>query len=101
MNPVVRNGYLQIFAYEKIWRKGKKFLVNSIGKTRGFLPHIWVAEHENDDFAVIHTIDEIQYPIIQHPIVISTIEPKNTNIWSPPISSIFLLLNGNEIPCRV
>ena len=41
--------------------------------------HIWVA-HGNDDFADIHTIDEIQYPIMQHPIVISIFEPKNTNI---------------------
>ena len=58
------------------------------------------ATYENDDSAVIHTIDETQYPIMQHPIVISIFESKNTNIWSPPISSIFFL-NGNEISCRV
>ena len=43
--------------------------------------HIWeAAAHGNDDSAVIHTIDETQYPIMQHPIVISIFESKNTNI---------------------
>ena len=47
--------------------------------------YVWLGIFErqqngNDDSAVIHTIDETQYPIMQHPIVISIFESKNTNI---------------------